>query len=75
MSVLLTVIVASLSLALLLEARFPLRAVAEAPLRRWFTNLSLSALSLATSLGATVGLYAAARALLNQARQRGFNGC
>ena len=64
MSVLLTVIVASLSLALLLEARFPLRAVAEAPLRRWFTNLSLSALSLATSLGATVGLYAAARALL-----------
>ena len=64
MSVLLTVIVASLTLALLLEARFPLRSVAEAPLRRWFTNLSLSALSLATSLGATVGLYAAARALL-----------
>ena len=50
MSVLLTVIVASLTLALLLEARFPLRSVAEAPLRRWFTNLSLSALSLATSL-------------------------
>ena len=64
MSVLLTVIVASLTLALLLEARFPLRAVADAPLRRWFTNLSLSALSLATSVGATVGLYAAARALL-----------
>ena len=49
MSVLLTVIVASLTLALLLEARFPLRSVAQAPLRRWFTNLSLSALSLATS--------------------------
>lgn len=61
---LLIVVVASLTLAMLLEAHAPLRPVPDAPLGRWLANLALSSFSLATSIGATVGLYALARVFL-----------